>query len=1117
MTQKIGVYICHCGINIAGQVDIEEVVKFASTLKDVAVARDYKFMCSDPGQDLISRDISELGLDRVVVASCSPLMHELTFRRVCAKAGLNPYLFQMANIREHCSWVTADRLKATEKAKVIVSAAVTRVIYHTPLEPQKVAVNPDVLIVGAGIGGIQAALDIANAGKKVYLVEKEPSIGGQMAKLDKTFPTLDCAACILTPKMSQVGQHENITLLSYSEVTDVSGYVGNFKVKVKKKARFVDLAKCSGCGECTKVCPVERYNEFDEGLSSRKAIYIPFPQSVPNKFVIDKSGSSPCRVACPAGVNAQGYIALISQGKFREALEVVRRNIPFVGVCGRVCNHPCEIDCERAKVEESISIRALKAFIADYELKAGREKATPVERTKEDKVVIVGAGPAGLACAYDLVRKGYPVTVLEALPMAGGLLHYGIPEYRLPKEVLDNELNYIKELGVEIKTNTPVTDIARLFEQGYKSIFLSTGCQESMKINIPNEDARGVLYALDFLKQVNSGQKVSLGQRVIVIGGGSVAIDCARVATRLGAKEVHLVCLESRDLTCKDRMLAQDMEIEEAEEEGVLIHPCLGAKGILLKDGKVSGLETVICTSVRDESGRFAPKYGQGSAPTINADTIIIAIGQKAVAKDFAEVERLPYGTIKVDATTLQTNIDGVFAGGDVVAGPSDVIACIAAGKEAAISIDRYLSGLDLSEGRPRVIERVKEVPKERVSPQPRAMMPLLGLKERRDSFAEVALGFDEKTAMEEAKRCLNCAACSECLECVKVCEPKAINHEMQDEMVEIDVGSIIVTTGLVPFDPTPLVQYGYGRFDNVYTSLEFERLNHAAGPTGGKILLKDGKEPKSVAIIHCAGSRDENYHPYCSRVCCMYSLKFGHLLREKVPDAQIYEFYIDMRCFGKKYEEFYGRMLKEDIRFIRGRAAEVLDFTIYKSELGKLVIQCEDTLIGKIRRIPVDMVILSVALEARNDARQVAKLFSISQDADGFFIERHPKLDPVRTMTDGVFIAGCCQGPKDIPDTVAQAQAAAACALSMISKGVMEIEPITSRIDEKRCAGCRTCEAMCPYSAIEYKTEDKVCQINEAICKGCGSCAAVCPAGAITSHHFTREQIMAEVEGVVI
>jgi len=472
--KRVGVYICHCGSNIAGTVDCAKAAEFAQGLDNVVIARDYKYMCSEPGQNLIKEDIKEQGLNRVVVASCSPRMHEPTFRRACQDAGLNQYLFEMANIREHCSWVHEDKEKATEKAKALVSAAVRRVLYHESLETREVPVNPNTLVVGGGIAGIQAAIEIADSGHQVYLVEKEPSIGGHMAKFDKTFPTLDCAACILTPKMTTAGQHPYIRLMSYSEVTEVSGYVGNFKAKIKRKARYVDESKCTGCGECPKVCPVELNSEFEEGLSKRKAIYIPFPQAVPNKATVDKLGYPPCRVVCPAGVNAQGYIALISDGKFKEALEVVRRTMPFAGVIGRVCTHPCETDCERKTVDDSISIRTLKRFIADYELKTGREKATPVEQTKEDKVAVVGSGPAGLACAYDLVKNGYPVTVFEALPKAGGLLRYGIPEYRLPRKTLDNEIDYVKELGVEIKTNTPVKDLSQLFEQGYKAIFLGT-------------------------------------------------------------------------------------------------------------------------------------------------------------------------------------------------------------------------------------------------------------------------------------------------------------------------------------------------------------------------------------------------------------------------------------------------------------------------------------------------------------------------------------------------------------------------------------------------------------------------------------------------------------------
>jgi heterodisulfide reductase subunit A len=468
----------------------------------------------------------------------------------------------------------------------------------------------------------------------------------------------------------------------------------------------------------------------------------------------------PCEVACPAGVDAAGYVALISQGRFREALEVLRRAMPFAGVCGRVCTHPCEVACERAKVDEPVAIRWLKRFMADYELRKGRQRATPLERTKEDKVAIIGSGPAGLACAYDLVREGYPVTVLEVSHKSGGLLRYAIPEYRLPNGILDNEISYIEELGVEIKTDTPVENLEDIFNQGYKAVFLGVGLGKSLEMSINGEDAEGVIYALDFLRQVNSGTGVGLGARVIVIGGGSTAIDSARVSRRLGAREVHVVCLESRDLTCKDGMLAEDWEIEEAEEEGVIIHPCLGPRRVLSKDGKLTGIETITCTSVREEDGTFSPKYCEDPAPAIEGDTVIVAIGQKADVTAFGEIEKGAEGTIRADEVTLETNVSGVFAGGDVVSGPADVITAIAAGKEAALSIDRYLHGADLTEGRPAREKTVGEVSRERAITRTRSIMPALDPRERVGSFAEVMLGLDEKAAIEEARYCVSCGVC---------------------------------------------------------------------------------------------------------------------------------------------------------------------------------------------------------------------------------------------------------------------------------------------------------------------------------------------------------------------
>jgi len=354
------------------------------------------------------------------------------------------------------------------------------------------------------------------------------------------------------------------------------------------------------------------------------------------------------------------------------------------------------------------------------------------------------------------------------------------------------------------------------------------------------------------------------------------------------------------------------------------------------------------------------------------------------------------------------------------------------------------------------------------------------------------------------------------CRLCEQVCETGAINFEQPDELVEVEVGSIIVATGFEVFDPTIISPYGYGRLDNVITSLEFERLVSSSGPTGGEILLKDGTVPQSVAIVHCVGSRDKNYHEYCSRVCCMYALKYAHLIKENLG-AEVYDYYIDMRCFGKGYEEFYQRLSEEGVKFIRGKVGEVTDQVVSDEEKGKLVVVAEDTLLGVITRVPVDMVILCAALEPQPDAGDVARLFNISRSADGFFLEKHPKLDPVATTTDGVFVVGCAQGPKDIPDTVAQASAAAARALALISRGEIEIEAATAVIDESICSGCGICNPLCPYSAISLDEEKKVSRINDALCKGCGTCVAACPSDAITGKHFTSKQIMAEIEGVLI
>jgi heterodisulfide reductase subunit A len=355
-----------------------------------------------------------------------------------------------------------------------------------------------------------------------------------------------------------------------------------------------------------------------------------------------------------------------------------------------------------------------------------------------------------------------------------------------------------------------------------------------------------------------------------------------------------------------------------------------------------------------------------------------------------------------------------------------------------------------------------------------------------------------------------------ECKICAQVCPKEAVDHDQQDEMLDLEVGSVILATGYQQFDAGRISTYGYGRLDNVLDGLEFERLVNASGPTGGKIKCANGEEPKAVGIVHCVGSRDENYNEYCSRVCCMYSLKFAHLINEKT-DAVVYDFYIDMRCFGKGYEEFYHRLLEEGTKFIRGRVSEITDVPLAPEEEGRLVIRVEDTLVGALRRIPVDMVILATGLEPSVDHNKIAKTFNISCTQDTFFLERHPKLAPASTFSDGIFLAGACQSPKDIPDTVGQAGAAAAEALALADKGTFELEPITAVIDEDLCSGCQMCVNLCPFTAITHDKEKGVSEINDALCKGCGTCVSACPSGASQQKHYRDEQIFAEIEGMFI
>ncbi len=1125
---KIGVYICHCGSNIAGTVDVERVREFIGDAPQVAIARAYKFMCSEPGQDLIVNDITELGLDRVVVASCSPLMHEPTFRKACEKASLNRYLFQMVNIREQCSWVHKDMESATEKACALVNAAVSRVAYQEPLETVHAKVNPDTLIVGGGIAGIQAALEIAESGNKVYLVERDSTIGGKMAKLDKTFPTLDCSACILTPKMVSVAQHENIELLSYSEIEEVEGSMGDFTIKIRKKARFVKNS-CTSCGECSNICPVKVPNPFEENQSLRSAIYKTFPQAIPNAYVIDKEDRPPCRETCPIGQEAAGYIGLVAEGRFEEAARLIRKQNALPAVCGRVCYHPCETECNRKFVDSPIAIKNLKRFVMDWEMTNGGPAPPHIVHKRPEKIAIIGSGPSGLTCAHNLALEGYSPVIFEKLSVPGGMLAVGIPEYRLPEELLNREIEYIQKMGVSIQTDKALGDdfsIKDLFQQGFKAIYIATGAHKSMKMRILGEEEyEGVYHGVDFLRSINLGESQPVGRRVAIVGGGNTAIDAARTALRQGADEVVILYRRTRK-----EMPAAEAEIQAAEEEGVEIQYLIAPVEVLGKSGKMVGLRCIkMELGEPDSSGRRRPIPIEGSEHDLDFDTVLIAVSQSPDI-DFigekSDLETSKWDTIIVNKETMETNIPGVFAGGDVYRGPDAVITAMADGKLCAEAIHKYVNGEPLKEfkiKRPQPLpERDKNsrphryAPKFKDSPRlHRIQMRESDPQKRRRNFEEVELGYTEEEAIREASRCLHCGICIECHTCESVCEAQAIDHRMKEEIQEINVGQVLLTTGYNTLNSGSLVPYGYGEFENVYTALEFERIVSSTGPTLGKIVMKSGKEPRAIGIIHCVGSRDINNHAYCSRVCCMYALKFAHLIKDRTR-AEVYQFYIDMRSFGKGYEEFYSRILEEGVNVIRGKVAEVTRCRGKNGEDEALLIHCEDTLTKKYREIPVDMVVLCNAIEPQIDAERIQRLFTISRSPDGFFLEKHPKLDPTATFTDGVYVAGCCQGPKDIPDTVAQASSAAARILANIAKGEIEVEPIQAYIDPELCAGCRLCNDICPYSAVSFDEERGISKVNEALCKGCGTCVSACPSSAASAKHFSDRQIFAEIEGIL-
>jgi heterodisulfide reductase subunit A-like polyferredoxin len=898
-------------------------------------------------------------------------------------------------------------------------------------EPQ--ALVGAVLVVGSGIGGIQSSLELADAGFKVYLLDEGPAIGGVMAMLDKTFPTNDCSMCILSPKLVGTGRHQNIELLNYCELLGLEGEPGRFRARIRRKPRFVLLDKCTGCMDCTKVCPVEVPDAYNQNLATRRATYKLYPQAIPNAVAIEKNESrAPCRIACPSGVNAQGYVALVSQRKFKEAFDLVRERLPFVGVCGRVCHHPCEQECNRKEYELPVSIRTIKRFVADYAYANGPTPYALPAQERSERVAVVGAGPAGLTCALDLRARGYRVTVFEASSHAGGMMRWGIPAYRLPRATLDREIKDITDTGVELRLNAPVkstAEVQKLLGQGYSAVFLALGCHKSRTLKIDGMGLDGVLHGIEFLRAVNEGKPPAVGKRVVVIGGGNVAADVALCARRSGAEEVTMVCLE-----CREEMPAHEWEIEDALAEGVKLSPSWGPQAIVGEHGRVAGLKTVECTRVFDDQGHFAPEFNSCVEGFVPADTVILAIGQMVDADGFDGFERGPGGTFRTAKLTLATSVPGVFAGGDAVAGPASVIEAVAAGHEAAISIDRYINGQDLTEGREPPQYRPAR-PEEsaaartKIERRARAQEPALPPAERAGNFREVWFGFDEETAVSEAQRCLSCGVCSECMQCVAACEAKAIDHTMVAAEEEIAVGAVVLSAGFKEYKPTGEFGYGYGRYPNVVTSLEFERILSASGPYEGHVRRpSDQRQPKKVAWVQCVGSRNAE-HYYCSSVCCMYATKEAVIAREHCGgnlDCHVY--FMDMRCFGKDFEKYYERAKNEyGIQFRRCKVSAVT--RVEGSE--DLCISYEDEA-GVLKAENYDLVVVSTALAANPRVVELAQRIGVTTDEQGFvWIDR---FEPMLTSRPGVYACGALTEPKDIPETVTEATGAAAAVSSLLA-----------------------------------------------------------------------------------